>query len=580
STKKGDITCIKGVGVTVAQKLRNAGFNTVEEIANSSSTQLSIIKGIGTTTAQKIINEAVSVFTQRNLQDFQNDEEKPIVSFNDSRHVEFIESSVKAIQNGRSKREDYNSGKWFGDEFKKPKSGVWVSPPSNQEEKNHGTNEETSILEDDKEDEAYDFEEISEEEEEILENTAIRSTQDNLMPKQSKSIILTEKISLAEKNSAINNIILILKSQEYRIIKNSPNLKKIYSKIDLIAFKIITVADYLEIMIFVPLKYNTFKGGLKISNKTLDYIPFNQSDKEEFEYNLKMNTYVVDLSSSYKMIRNDFLDEGILLSHLKNHYEIDISLETTITKKKLFFHSGTLQYRIVIDPILLCEGDVKFLEKIIPFTYLEKKNVYIIRRAQLEELLGYLEKKYSLIESHYPHKNSLISYKDIYNHFLDQIKRFSFPFIGFGIILLILSFFQMYSFLVILLNLGYALIGFYPLIIGYFYMRFFKEKKEIRKGFSNLYHRKKLGFSDTSLILINEELGVKFMPQFVYECVEKYSNSNFISKMEENHAKEQLQRTQFTTNFENGNFFEGEQPPKPLGIKKDSISKYSSFLED
>ncbi|MHA1489442.1 MAG: helix-hairpin-helix domain-containing protein [Promethearchaeota archaeon] len=55
---KGDLTVIKGIGPSAAEKLKNTGINTVAQLANKTPNQLSKIKGIGLETAKNMINSA------------------------------------------------------------------------------------------------------------------------------------------------------------------------------------------------------------------------------------------------------------------------------------------------------------------------------------------------------------------------------------------------------------------------------------------------------------------------------------------------------------------------------------------
>jgi predicted flap endonuclease-1-like 5' DNA nuclease len=82
SIMKEDITIIKGVGPSVAEKLRGAGFHTVQSLADATIPQLTHIPGIGQKTAQKIIEGATSHASLKSLNDFpeENNETKEMVS--------------------------------------------------------------------------------------------------------------------------------------------------------------------------------------------------------------------------------------------------------------------------------------------------------------------------------------------------------------------------------------------------------------------------------------------------------------------------------------------------------------------
>ncbi|MHA1343512.1 MAG: helix-hairpin-helix domain-containing protein, partial [Promethearchaeota archaeon] len=53
-----DLTKIKGIGTVAANKLKEAGFNSIKKLANSTVEELSKVKGIGPTSAKKWIESA------------------------------------------------------------------------------------------------------------------------------------------------------------------------------------------------------------------------------------------------------------------------------------------------------------------------------------------------------------------------------------------------------------------------------------------------------------------------------------------------------------------------------------------
>jgi len=52
---------VRGIGPTAAERLINAGINSIEEIANSKAEELAWIKGIGMLSASKIIENALEL---------------------------------------------------------------------------------------------------------------------------------------------------------------------------------------------------------------------------------------------------------------------------------------------------------------------------------------------------------------------------------------------------------------------------------------------------------------------------------------------------------------------------------------
>ena len=77
SIMKEDIALIKGVGPSVAQKLKEHGFDTVDKLSTTTISQLSSVRGIGPTTAQKIVEGARSLSARRKLNHFAQPEINP-----------------------------------------------------------------------------------------------------------------------------------------------------------------------------------------------------------------------------------------------------------------------------------------------------------------------------------------------------------------------------------------------------------------------------------------------------------------------------------------------------------------------
>jgi hypothetical protein len=92
---------------------------------------------------------------------------------------------------------------------------------------------------------------------------------------------------------------------------------------------------------------------------------------------------------------------------LANYLNIDIRLERTITRKNLFYRSGPVQYKVLIEPALICQNTVGFTEKIIPFAYQKHSNTHIVELSQFSDLLQYLDQKYFFIETYSVQKNAL-----------------------------------------------------------------------------------------------------------------------------------------------------------------------------
>ncbi|MFX1290977.1 MAG: helix-hairpin-helix domain-containing protein [Promethearchaeota archaeon] len=581
---KEDITIIKGIGPSVAQKLREHGFDTIEKLAKSTIPQLSSIKGIGPATAQKIREGSKALISRKKLNDFSQQEgaqkEPPT-------HEE----------SGDYTEDDYNEmikevkvQNWFSDKHNKPKSGVWY-PSQNllSTEKTETISMKTGTISQIYPivDELVDVEDdiIEEQIPEIslrsaklsfIEDEPLGFAQIDSPSLQKPRVILTqeEKIDSFEKQMIESQIEQVFQMYDYNIIKNIPLLNDIFSHVDVIGVKKVNFNDVLEFVIIIPLKVNSFKGGLQVSNDTIKYVPNNHQFKENGSvFKMFLDSYFDTLQESYRSIHHDLVEKASFHSFLRRHFGINISTKKTITRKNLFFTEGNMEVKLFIEPILLCQNKIGFLEKDIPFAYLSDINLHIVTQNNLAEVVHFIEQKYTLLETYRKEDHSLISYNELYNQFLKRSTFFSIPFIGFGVIVLFLIVFQSFETMKSLLNIGYALLGVFFITIPFFYMKVLKPRLEIQTIFENLHYKVKPSLNETSLLLINEHFSPELMSQFGYECLGKQHHSKIITQIEEDQIKESIENNRLQTQVKNDGLFESE-------ISDNKVNRYGSFLEE
>ena len=168
--------------------------------------------------------------------------------------------------------------------------------------------------------------------------------------------------------------------------------------------------------------------------------------------------------------------------------------------------------------------------------------------------------------------------------FMKDVRKFSSPFILYGLTLLLVFLFQGFPLLIILINIGYGVVGLYIVVIGYVYLRFFTEKRQIKQEFAIPYYQKEVKLDDTGLTLIREELTPKLMEQFVYEIMGNNNNSSVIAEIKQTNAQDFLESKKIKNLVDKTDFFEekGEKPGRSENskVKSTLIEKYSSFLED
>ena len=610
SVAREDVTIIKGVGKAVAEKLRAVGFDTVKLIADATLAQLTNIPGIGQKTAQKIIEAAKIHISRKSLNNFSEDdhkeeippvnpsieEEKETSQKTSTSRVKFPlfeeKFKVRRLGHSRETKVDSNESYVYEEVDDDSEYGIGDDLAENEEVigdtvknlNSYVENPPSSSLDSSIKEDTINF--IDRTQGLFRETTVQRNSYQS--PKSNKTQIL-EQLTPSEKKPVMERLIQTLQELNFHIIEKMRLLKDLSMNSDLIALKIVHANEFLDLIFILPIKLNMLKGGLRISNEQVKYIPLDEKFRENgSSFRLLLDSTINDLGKVYNAMRDDLTNEGKLLSFLRKHLQVDISIEKSITKKNLFFRAGPLQYKILIEPILVCNSDVGFLEKLLPFPYLKDINLHIITQQKLQSFITYLEKKYTLYEEHSGQKSSLISYEESFDQFLQNGRKLSLPFIGFGFITLMLVIFQAFPILELVVNIGYALLGIYSTSLAYFYTKFFKTKLEIQTEFTTPYHQKQLKVDDPGLILIGEELTPELMDQFVFECIGKETNSPFIQKIEETHTKKRLEEKVRATKMKNENLFEErdleenrESVDEDIQREDDEfINKYSSFLED
>ncbi|MFW9823115.1 MAG: helix-hairpin-helix domain-containing protein [Candidatus Thorarchaeota archaeon] len=560
SLAREDITVIKGVGVKVAKKLIDAGFFTIQSIAEASIPQLTTIQGIGQKTAQKILEGAQAYTKRKNLIDFP---QKPYDEINDQ-NLEIV------------KHKDSSAFPWFEEKFKIDRKSTSISMKErcNQDFRYEVVNEPESD---------YQAEDIF---------TSEITLSPNMKPPiqtKSSTIQVDEELLPEERGKVVEKVINVLREFGYHIIEKVRHLKDLSMNSDLIAIKIIHANEFLDLILTLPIKFNILKGELKISNNRVSYIPLNvKFNGNGAAFRLVLDSTINDLEKTYSSMREDLIKEGKLLSYLEKYLQVGIVIEKSVTGKSLFFRAGPLQYKIFIDPILISDNEVGFIEKVILFPYIKEENLHIITCQNFPEFLAFVEKKYILLEEHSEQKNDIISYEDSFNQFLYVGKKISAPFIGFGILLLFVLLLQSFSTLELVVNLGYVLFGIYMTVMGYLYFKFFKVKLEIQKDFETPHNHKQITIDESGLILIGEELSTELMEQFIFECYGKTLTSPYLKKIEEVHTMKRLEENVKAAKINSEKLFEDTEEQREdknnieeLSEEENEIfEKYSSFLED
>ncbi|MCP4763203.1 MAG: hypothetical protein GY870_15630, partial [archaeon] len=275
----------------------------------------------------------------------------------------------------------------------------------------------------------------------------IQQQDEKIQQQDEKQDFFGEKISDDEVFQISRNILYDLETLQYQIIPEKSDLfQNLQNNINILTFKIVQVHELLDIIHIIPIKISDLNGSLILSEDNVDYKSF--THKFEMDNSVKkllIGSKMKDLRKSHDMIFSDLNNEGDLFQFFTKYLKSELTIEKTRTNKKLFFHSGPLQYKIIIEPILMCKNEPGFLEKSIPFALQKRYNIHAVKSDSLNELLSYLEQKNCLIETHAEQKDPLNTYYKAINKFSADIRLYSMPFIVYGFIILLIVAFQSYS---------------------------------------------------------------------------------------------------------------------------------------
>lgn len=554
---KKDITKIKHVGPSTAERLLVRGFDTIEKIAHSTVAQVSEVEGIGEKSAQKIIEAAKALSNLKTLNEYSTTEHSELSQYEDQmteyeepeqdyeREEEDLEYEIEPVDDTKEFKP------WFEEKYKMSRLGKSYPPPN----KIHSTIEpvvSTSIQEETKSHEVTEEGSLPKIQEAIREPVADHS----------------EKTEAHEKQELLTQLQSELKSLQYHILPKSGTL---FTAVDVIAVKQLKINETLEILFILPIKLSTFTGTLKISQTQLDYE--GNEKKEESSIKKVLTTYLTKLSTIRQVIVKDLMNSGQFSWILQEFLKLDILVEKSVIFKKVLFRDGPLQYKILLEPLLVCPSTVGFLDKVIPFAYHKSTNIHVIEIFQLFQLLEFLERKYSLIEEFSDNEDLAAEYDDTRHDLIEKMRFFSIPIFCFGFVSLLVILFQAFFLLEFIKMLGYCIIGVYSGVIAFIYIRYLKSKSIIFEKASLPYYRRTL--DDSTLILISEQLSAELMAQFSYECVDTTVETQVISQLEEAHAEDLYTKSKIREVVSDDKFFEGHSAQKEKIIRK-----YSSFLEE
>ena len=634
---KDDLTKIKGIGTTTAEKLYNAKIVTVKQIAEMTPERLSETPGIGLATATKFITAAKNHLESSQKEEIASEtiqvqetikvESKP-TSIEQYEMEEVIVDEIPVSNEeprdgvGEAFESSQTQEKRFSDKFNYSRLATAQPPISKRAklsneaievEESKLEAEEITVIDSKTEefviDDERDFEtqpkieqvnevdneeeQLKGEEEVVIEappeipivrdqhevSSSIEVDKEDYAPIKPKS-----KDFAYSRDSTFESIVRQQVSDTfkeagcYEIPSSLESLKQFTTPLDYLGCKVAKASDDLRILFLFPVKRFDSEGTVLIDESKVELK--SHSNKTDLGAYFDVEQVAKDLLQVRDSMYQDIISNQNILHFFQKYLQITLSLEKGFGNKSVVFLSGTTQYKVFIEPILLCYNPPKSMEKSLVFPYQRSSNLHAVTRADLAPLVAFLEKKYRMIEKRTKKTSSIKEYKQTEETLNSRVRYASIPILGYSVALLVIYFAELYFLLRLLNTIGFAVVGIYLSLLAFFYFRAYNAKKEFRNQFETPYYLQNLEFSETDLLDFKVELTDELLTQFGYECLEKNAKFGVIERSEANALKQTVEIKRAEPEFKK--MFEPEQ------IKADNVAKpttkygmkYQDFLQE
>ena len=564
---KKDLTKVKGVGPTHAINLREAGYTTIEHIAKTSPKILASVKGVGLATAKKFV-KAAQEYLGSSL-DFKEGDSEP------QEEPPLYQRLLSKYTDAEMEETPRETQPWFNEKYHIDRTSQSVSPESKVE----------SIISDDLPSKIEELEAESEIPELIEEmaqtqtkvknikqlaetfrvETPISTESQETLPSQEDQVsTVSIEPKIKEEDNIIQKISKKVIIEGFHIIPHTAKeFENILSDMDLTIIKVIEAHNSKNILLICPIKINSLEDSMTISEQKANYNAL-------VEKSLQLDTCVAELKQIQQVLLENITQRKHLLPFLQQFLmmELDVS-------DKVSLSSGATQFKLYIDPILISESEIQFIEKSLPFAYQRRSNIHFIEVSQLPKLLGFLERKYYYIEKYSNEEPAEEILYKAQENFKKTIRLYSIPFGGFGALVLILAISQLGFLLQTFIGLSYGILGLYAGVVSYLYYTFRQKQRKISEGSAIPHYQRAVRLDDTSIEIISHELSDDLMLQFGYECFGKTSSHKILNKIEKKHAE------QYSVEHQQEDYnelFEGENE-ESSEIKSEYMTRFGDFLE-
>lgn len=274
----------------------------------------------------------------------------------------------------------------------------------------------------------------------------------------------------------------------------------------------------------------------------------------------------------------DFKSSQTIVRFLQKYLQITLTLEKGYGKNSLILLSGNTQYKVFVEPILVCSSPPRSMEKSIPFPYQRSTNLHAVTPVDLVPLVLFLGKKYRMIETRTKQQNVIKGYKFIEEFVSLRVKYLSIPIFGYSIALLVIYYSGLYFLLRLLNTIGFAVVGIYLALLAIFYFRAYKTKKQLTDQYQTPHYLQNLEFTEIDLLDFKDELTDRLLTQFGFECLQKNAKFDAIEHSEAislQHTVEQRTEPEVASNAQ----LEQIKPEVSNNLPLKYGTKYSSFLD-
>lgn len=636
---RDDLTKIKGIGSTTAEKLYNAKIVTVRQIAEMTPERLSETPGIGLATATKFIAAAKNRLESYQKEDVVSETaqiqevikvKSGAIDFENYEVEEVIvdEAQETSEEPHNDVEESFESSqtqeKWFSDNYNNSKLTTSYSPAS-EPSKNSNNDIEVEVEVEELEPKAEEINDINSKPEELVIDTSLDfETQPEIEqvyeyeneeeeeeektikeppiePKKSEigdsreNSIENDKVEPTPARSESKDFAYsrdktfesIVHQQIsdtfkdagcYEIPSSLESLKQFTTPLDYLGCKVAKASDDLRILFLFPVKRFDREGTVLIDESKVELK--SHSSKTDLGAYYDIEQVAKDLLQVRDSMYQDIISDQNILRFFQKYLQITLSLEKGFGNKSVVFLSGTTQYKVFIEPILLCYNPPKSMEKSLVFPYQRSSNLHAVTKADLAPLVAFLEKKYRMIEKRTKKTNSVKDYQQSEEKFHASVKYASIPIFGYSAALMFLYFAGMYYLLRLFNTIGLALIGIYIAVLLFFYFNFSRIKKRVTTQFKTPYYLQKLEFSEIDLLDFKEDLTDELLAQFGYECLGKDVKFGVLEQSETNALRQSVEEKRTEPIIQNLFETEHSKPETVSNLTTKYNVKYSSFLDD